>query len=121
MTDRLMSLRRLLNPGTPTTNASAMSAITANTKRGSRTDIDVVNAIDALKPSRVVILENECLAFGFERLTLEHKRKRPHKAGATNRHLLGGLTQLREHIFRKRAVGRAYAFNVDLLHHAVVD
>ena len=50
LTDGVMILRRLLNPGTPTTDAAAMSAITANAKRGSRTDADVVSAIDALKP-----------------------------------------------------------------------
>lgn len=50
LTDGLMILRRLLNPGAATSNAAAMSAITANAKRGSRSDVDVVNAIDALKP-----------------------------------------------------------------------
>jgi arabinan endo-1,5-alpha-L-arabinosidase len=50
-TDGLMILRRLLNPNTPTSNAAAMSAITARAKRGGRTDVEVVNAIDALKPS----------------------------------------------------------------------
>ncbi|TAG28729.1 MAG: hypothetical protein EAZ37_00735 [Burkholderiales bacterium] len=50
MTDGLMILRRLLNPGAATTNAAAMSAITAGAKRGSRSDADVVNAIDALRP-----------------------------------------------------------------------
>ncbi|TAG02331.1 MAG: hypothetical protein EAZ43_09315 [Betaproteobacteria bacterium] len=50
VTDGLMILRRLLNPGAATTNAAAMSAITAGAKRGIRSDVDVVSAIDALKP-----------------------------------------------------------------------
>jgi alpha-tubulin suppressor-like RCC1 family protein len=50
LTDGVMILRRLLNPGAAITNAAAMSAITAGAKRGSRSDADVVNAIDALKP-----------------------------------------------------------------------
>jgi hypothetical protein len=49
-TDGVMILRRLLNPGAAISNAAAMSAITAGAKRGSRSDADVVNAIDALKP-----------------------------------------------------------------------
>jgi hypothetical protein len=49
-TDGLMILRRLLNPSAAITNTAAMSAITAGAKRGSRTDAEVVNAIDALKP-----------------------------------------------------------------------
>jgi hypothetical protein len=51
LTDGVMILRRLLNPGAAITNAAAMSAITAGAKRGSRSDADVVNAIDALKPN----------------------------------------------------------------------
>ena len=50
MTDGLMILRRLLNPGMPTSNAAAMSAIVANVKCGVRTDVEAVIAIDALKP-----------------------------------------------------------------------
>ncbi|TAG45713.1 MAG: hypothetical protein EAZ30_14820 [Betaproteobacteria bacterium] len=50
MTDGVMILRRLLNPGAATTNAAAMSAITAGAKRRSRSDAEVVNAIDALRP-----------------------------------------------------------------------
>jgi Domain of unknown function (DUF4214) len=51
LTDGLMILRRLLNPGTLTTNAAAMSAITAGAKNNpSKTDAAVVEAIDALKP-----------------------------------------------------------------------
>jgi hypothetical protein len=50
LTDGVMILRRLLNPGASTTDAAAMAAITANAKIGSRADVDVVNAIDALRP-----------------------------------------------------------------------
>jgi len=49
-TDGLMILRRLLNPTAPTTDTAAMAAITAGAKRGSRTDVQVVNVIDSLKP-----------------------------------------------------------------------
>lgn len=45
-----MILRRLLNPSASVSNAAAMSAITANAKRGTRSDVDIVNAIDALNP-----------------------------------------------------------------------
>lgn len=50
LTDGLMILRRLLNPGVATSDSTAMSAITAGAKRGTRTDAQVVAAIDALKP-----------------------------------------------------------------------
>ena len=51
LTDGLMILRRLLNPTAPTTDAAAMAAITAGAKNNpGRTDVAVVNAIDALKP-----------------------------------------------------------------------
>ncbi len=50
VTDGLMILRRLLNPTALLTDAAAMSAITANAKRGVRTDAQVVSRIDALKP-----------------------------------------------------------------------
>jgi predicted outer membrane repeat protein len=50
LTDGVMILRRLLNPAALTTNAAAMAAITANAKRGVRTDSEVVVDIDALKP-----------------------------------------------------------------------
>lgn len=50
LTDGVMILRRLLNPGAAISNATAMAAITANAKRGTRTDAEVVSAIDALKP-----------------------------------------------------------------------
>ena len=50
MTDGLMILRRMLNPAALTTNAQALSTITAGAKQGSRSDQEVVNAIDALKP-----------------------------------------------------------------------
>jgi hypothetical protein len=50
MTDGLMILRRLLNPGAVTTNAAAMATITAGAKKSGRSDVDVVNAIDALRP-----------------------------------------------------------------------
>jgi alpha-tubulin suppressor-like RCC1 family protein len=50
VTDGVMILRRLLNPNAAITNAAAMSAITAGAKRGGRSDADIVNAIDALKP-----------------------------------------------------------------------
>lgn len=49
-TDGVMILRRLLNPGAATSDAAAMSAITAGVKRGTRTDAEIVAAIDALKP-----------------------------------------------------------------------
>ena len=49
-TDGLMILRRLLNPGAATTDVAAMAAITAGAKRGSRSDVGIVNLIDALKP-----------------------------------------------------------------------
>jgi hypothetical protein len=49
-TDGLMILRRLLNPGAATTDVAAMAAITAGAKRGSRSDVEIVNLIDALKP-----------------------------------------------------------------------
>ncbi len=49
LTDGVMILRRLLNPGAATTDAVAMAAITARAKIGARSDIDVVNAIDALR------------------------------------------------------------------------
>mgnify|MGYP001429673621 FL=1 len=45
-----MILRRLLNPAAPTSDAAAMAAITAGAKRGSRTDVQIVSVIDALKP-----------------------------------------------------------------------
>lgn len=50
LTDGLMILRRLLTPSVATSDSAAMSAITAGAKRGTRTDAQVVNAIDALKP-----------------------------------------------------------------------
>ena len=50
LTDGLMILRRMLNPGAVTTDAAAMAAITARAKQGSRSDAEVVNAIDALRP-----------------------------------------------------------------------
>lgn len=50
LTDGVMILRRLLNPGAAISDAAAMSAITANAKRGARTDAEIVAAIDALKP-----------------------------------------------------------------------
>lgn len=50
LTDGVMILRRLLNPGAATGDAAAMSAITAGAKRGTRTDAEIVAAIDALKP-----------------------------------------------------------------------
>ncbi|TAG79653.1 MAG: hypothetical protein EAZ21_10070, partial [Betaproteobacteria bacterium] len=50
LTDGLMILRRLLNPTAAVSNAAAMSAITAGAKRGTRTDAQIVTAIDALKP-----------------------------------------------------------------------
>ncbi len=49
-TDGVMILRRLLNPGAAIGNAAAMATLTANAKRGTRTDAEVVSAIDALKP-----------------------------------------------------------------------
>jgi CSLREA domain-containing protein len=49
-TDGLMILRRLLNPSVSVSNASAMAAITLAAKNSARTDANVVNAIDALKP-----------------------------------------------------------------------
>lgn len=50
MTDGLMILRRLQNPSALTTIAAAMTAVTANAKLGLRSDVDVVIAIDALRP-----------------------------------------------------------------------
>ncbi len=50
LTDGLMILRRLLNPTAAVSNAAAMSAITVGAKRGTRTDAQIVTAIDALKP-----------------------------------------------------------------------
>ena len=50
LTDGLMILRRLLNPIAAISNASAMAAITQSAKRGARTDVEVVTAIDSLKP-----------------------------------------------------------------------
>ena len=50
MTDGLMILRRMLNPAAATTDAAAMAAITVKAKMGGRSDVDVVNAIDALRP-----------------------------------------------------------------------
>jgi hypothetical protein len=50
LTDGLMILRRLLNPTAAISNAAAMSAITVGAKRGTRTDVQIVTAIDALKP-----------------------------------------------------------------------
>jgi Concanavalin A-like lectin/glucanases superfamily/N-terminal domain of M60-like peptidases/Peptidase M60, enhancin and enhancin-like len=50
MTDGLMILRRMLSPSTLTTNAQGIATITAGAKIGSRPDVDVVNAIDALRP-----------------------------------------------------------------------
>ena len=50
LTDGVMILRRLLNPGAATTDAAAMANITTRAKIGARSDIDVVNAIDALRP-----------------------------------------------------------------------
>jgi len=50
LTDGIMILRRLLNPSALVSDAAAMSAITANAKRGTRTDAQIVAAIDALKP-----------------------------------------------------------------------
>jgi hypothetical protein len=51
MTDGLMILRRLLNPNTLNVmTAAEQSAITANAKRGSLTDAQVLQRIEALKP-----------------------------------------------------------------------
>ncbi len=50
LTDGVMILRRMLNPGATATDAAAMAAITARAKIGSRSDVDVVGAIDALRP-----------------------------------------------------------------------
>ncbi len=50
LTDGVMILRRMLNPGAATSDAAAMAAITARAKIGTRSDVDVVNAIDALRP-----------------------------------------------------------------------
>ncbi len=50
MSDGLMILRRLLMPGTNLSDAAAMAMITANAKRSSRSDADVVRHIDALMP-----------------------------------------------------------------------
>jgi hypothetical protein len=50
LTDGIMILRRLLNPTAAISNAAAMSAITVGAKRGTRTDAQIVTAIDALKP-----------------------------------------------------------------------
>jgi hypothetical protein len=50
LTDGLMILRRMLNPGSATTDAAAMATITTGAKQGSRSDVDVVKAIDALRP-----------------------------------------------------------------------
>jgi hypothetical protein len=50
MSDGVMILRRLLTPNAAVSDPVAMSAITANAKRGARTDAEIVNAIDALKP-----------------------------------------------------------------------
>lgn len=50
LSDGLMILRRLLNPLAATTDAPAMAAITAGAKVGTRSDVDIVTAIDALKP-----------------------------------------------------------------------
>jgi hypothetical protein len=50
LTDGMMILRRLLNPTASVSNAAAMSAITVGAKRGTRTDAQIVTAIDALKP-----------------------------------------------------------------------
>ena len=50
MTDGLMILRRMLSPAAATTDAAAMAAITVKAKMGGRSDVDVVNAIDALRP-----------------------------------------------------------------------
>jgi hypothetical protein len=50
MTDGLMILRRLLNPATLITNAQGIATLTAGAKIGSRSDADVVRAIDALRP-----------------------------------------------------------------------
>lgn len=50
LTDGLMILRRLLSPASSPTDATASAAITANAKRTTRTNADVVRAIDSLKP-----------------------------------------------------------------------
>lgn len=50
LSDGLMILRRLLNSSASVSDAAAMSAITAGAKRGTRTDAQIVTAIDALKP-----------------------------------------------------------------------
>ena len=45
-----MILRRLLNPSALLTDAAAMAEITAGAKRGTMSDVDIVRAIDSLKP-----------------------------------------------------------------------
>ena len=50
LTDGVMILRRMLNPSALTTDAAAMAAITARVKIGNRSDAEVGNAIDALRP-----------------------------------------------------------------------
>ncbi len=51
LTDGLMILRRLLNPNTVAAmTVDEQSAITANAKRGSLTDVQVLQRIEALKP-----------------------------------------------------------------------
>jgi hypothetical protein len=50
-TDGLMILRRLLNPNPLNVmTAAEQSAITANAKRGTLTDLQVLQRIEALKP-----------------------------------------------------------------------
>ncbi|TAG80346.1 MAG: hypothetical protein EAZ24_05195 [Burkholderiales bacterium] len=51
MSDGVMILRRLLTPNAALSDPVAMSAITANAKRGVRTDAEIVSAIDVLKPN----------------------------------------------------------------------
>ena len=50
LTDGVMILRRLLNPTSLASDATASAAITAGAKRSARSDEAVVKAIDALKP-----------------------------------------------------------------------
>ncbi len=50
LTDGLMILRRLLNPTASATDAAATAAITAGLKNSTRSDENVVRAIDSLKP-----------------------------------------------------------------------
>ena len=50
LSDGLMIVRRLLNPTPPASDAAAAAAITAGAKRTARSDAEIVNAIDALRP-----------------------------------------------------------------------